>query len=965
MVAEDVKAYVASRGFIGATSQQVFDRRICHAPKQVLSLKEWKAEKKKGNDVDQRKDRWAPKTAGPRAVDIKKKSKATEKPVLKLSENWEVSQLPYKISESNFTSTQNKEMEERILKRVAEIKESIETQLESKRAELVHRGVFREDHNHARLQSQFRVELRRRLKLGDIRRSIVNEMNKEMKNNNFMGALESKLNTILQALDQADSKKPAPTAHAHAHALPHTHTHAGAATAAPAPLPEAAVKPAPGPASVRRMKGPDPKLLNRNTRKVHRLHAAVMAAQERDVEARPVSKEMPKETQRVVPDGPWDKLPSWAQVNDGDMAMSRFDETQKLNESDFLAPLDGGGGQEGDKQGASHQTPPPGWELGQRVPSRMSGNTPENGTRAIVFGDQVSMFARNVWQRPHDSDLQRRHEISLVEGARRFGQTPDESTPDDYEWFDRVFELVEGFHSVSGPHRSVLSRHPGASTTPFATTAGSSTSLAAEGPWDPLNPPPAPIGHPRTSYMQADSARSSVAGTPPVEDQRFRYLQGDIAKRGSTNILSDYTPWRTRAETKPKPPPPTITSSDGQLTLRVAKSAITPRTTVAVPTGPPLDVVAVSGDVAPGGDDSGLEKERVLNDSAGDAGDERDEERDPLFDRDTEWLIGAGRKVAKEVGAMFTELLAEEAAMATGEYIPGIKLPAAPAVGEMNVPVESDALSRLPPSAEGRRPGAIAVPRAKKGKVVPPRATTPGAEGKFPVPPSDHSLRKKMMSLGVSESDTDASVWAENPSTGPGTPPSPAPTGGPANNAGVLSKGLPGVSSAAASGSPLFDPQFGVIPRDARPVPLPDSIQLRVEKVWADLHFPLQQKLDWAVKYTTRTYSPSVGRAMSMWEAATQAILARERAFRLFRKFEVSVRGGADRDEQRRELQATLQSEEHKCRARLAELRDGFGDIATYHGAPYEDKIRLDAETFLNLLETERQGAASREHQHS
>eukprot|EP00741_Cyanophora_paradoxa_P012177 tig00020603_g11765.t1 len=140
-------------------------------------------------------------------------------------------------------------------------------------------------------------------------------------------------------------------------------------------------------------------------------------------------------------------------------------------------------------------------------------------------------------------------------------------------------------------------------------------------------------------------------------------------------------------------------------------------------------------------------------------------------------------------------------------------------------------------------------------------------------------------------------------------------------------------------------------------------LQARLERVQEQLEMPLRERLDMAIKYTTREHAPRLERAVAAWEDAARAVAKVEDIVRhleeVDRQWEERRLVGARMAEEPRDRPAAeseeaflkeravfseaLERYSERCRNALESVRRNCGDEVTLRGAPYAEKMARDA----------------------
>lgn len=155
------------------------------------------------------------------------------------------------------------------------------------------------------------------------------------------------------------------------------------------------------------------------------------------------------------------------------------------------------------------------------------------------------------------------------------------------------------------------------------------------------------------------------------------------------------------------------------------------------------------------------------------------------------------------------------------------------------------------------------------------------------------------------------------------------------------------------------------------------SAQARLEKVWGSLHMTDSLKLDMAIKYSSDGYAEILEQAIAAWELAAQCVVERENvmaeleAFERLasdpnRFFEFGYRGSSaarlDEARIRSRLYKRLEDMVPTIKRAVEHVKQHFGDVITYRGRPYLDKMRSDRVEMLYWLQEERKQLAIDDH---
>ncbi|XP_058945036.2 coiled-coil domain-containing protein 87 isoform X1 [Pocillopora verrucosa] len=155
------------------------------------------------------------------------------------------------------------------------------------------------------------------------------------------------------------------------------------------------------------------------------------------------------------------------------------------------------------------------------------------------------------------------------------------------------------------------------------------------------------------------------------------------------------------------------------------------------------------------------------------------------------------------------------------------------------------------------------------------------------------------------------------------------------------------------------------------------SPQDRLERLWTLLCMPDTQRLDMAIKYSAEPYSSNLLEAITFWEIATEVILDRESLMtkledfertasdpnRFFSKENNGSSASRIKESKTRDwFNKRLTRIESQIKRSVTDVQRQFGDIVTFQGRPYLEKINLDrTEMFYWLQQERRQHTMDRE----
>ncbi|XP_033125153.1 coiled-coil domain-containing protein 87-like [Anneissia japonica] len=155
------------------------------------------------------------------------------------------------------------------------------------------------------------------------------------------------------------------------------------------------------------------------------------------------------------------------------------------------------------------------------------------------------------------------------------------------------------------------------------------------------------------------------------------------------------------------------------------------------------------------------------------------------------------------------------------------------------------------------------------------------------------------------------------------------------------------------------------------------SPQHRLEKIWAALQVPDNLRLDMAIKYSSDGHVEKLDSCIEHWESAMvlvlerEAILGRLEAFERLasdpnRFFQKGYRGLAtarlEEARQRSHIYLQLEELDKKVKKKVQFVCKEFGDVITFQGRPYLEKMKLDRTEMLYWLQQERRQHALERH---
>lgn len=145
-------------------------------------------------------------------------------------------------------------------------------------------------------------------------------------------------------------------------------------------------------------------------------------------------------------------------------------------------------------------------------------------------------------------------------------------------------------------------------------------------------------------------------------------------------------------------------------------------------------------------------------------------------------------------------------------------------------------------------------------------------------------------------------------------------------------------------------------------------MQRRLERLWTVLHFPEQERLNMAIKYSSNRYYLQIPEMLQAWELAAQTIQERELVLAELEKFEQTAsdpnrffnkatRSFASRLKESRirsQLYCDLAQCESELYVLLYNIKETFNDTVTFRGRPYLAKMESDTVEMLYWLQQER-----------
>ncbi|XP_015267397.1 PREDICTED: coiled-coil domain-containing protein 87 [Gekko japonicus] len=148
-------------------------------------------------------------------------------------------------------------------------------------------------------------------------------------------------------------------------------------------------------------------------------------------------------------------------------------------------------------------------------------------------------------------------------------------------------------------------------------------------------------------------------------------------------------------------------------------------------------------------------------------------------------------------------------------------------------------------------------------------------------------------------------------------------------------------------------------------------LQRRLERLWTVLHFTEQERLDMAIKYSSKRYYLLLPDMLQSWEIAAQCIQDRELLLSELESFEQTA-SDPNRFFSRATRSVVLRMKESRIRSRLYSelsscdselcvilnhIKETFNDIVTFKGRPYLEKMEWDIVEMLYWLQQERRAS--------
>ncbi|XP_072528699.1 coiled-coil domain-containing protein 87 isoform X5 [Salminus brasiliensis] len=147
------------------------------------------------------------------------------------------------------------------------------------------------------------------------------------------------------------------------------------------------------------------------------------------------------------------------------------------------------------------------------------------------------------------------------------------------------------------------------------------------------------------------------------------------------------------------------------------------------------------------------------------------------------------------------------------------------------------------------------------------------------------------------------------------------------------------------------------------------QIQAKLERIWTILCLPETQRLDMAIKYSTRAHRDELGEVTAAWEQAAQLIQQRECLLSQLEKFEMVAsdpsrffqhghRGSSaarmTEATHREKLECQIAAVDKVLSKTIHHISVTYNDTVTYKGRPYREKMRWDRTEMLYWLQQER-----------
>eukprot|EP00116_Pleurobrachia_bachei_P000369 sb/3460631/ len=150
-------------------------------------------------------------------------------------------------------------------------------------------------------------------------------------------------------------------------------------------------------------------------------------------------------------------------------------------------------------------------------------------------------------------------------------------------------------------------------------------------------------------------------------------------------------------------------------------------------------------------------------------------------------------------------------------------------------------------------------------------------------------------------------------------------------------------------------------------LPQDPSLQDRLDSVWLQLEMPDQVRIEMAIKYCNQEPA-QLKRTTELWEGVCGAIVARERHILELEIFEressdpkrlFERQAGRLREEKQRSvLHRRIKKVDKVVHSHIQKVKDKLGDVVTYQGREYKDKMSRDMTEMLYWLQQERRQTA-------
>ncbi|KXS15139.1 hypothetical protein M427DRAFT_330614 [Gonapodya prolifera JEL478] len=152
-------------------------------------------------------------------------------------------------------------------------------------------------------------------------------------------------------------------------------------------------------------------------------------------------------------------------------------------------------------------------------------------------------------------------------------------------------------------------------------------------------------------------------------------------------------------------------------------------------------------------------------------------------------------------------------------------------------------------------------------------------------------------------------------------------------------------------------------------LPFASGAEKVLVEVWDILETPQKQKVDMAIKYGSQHFPGNINKALKLWVALSEIIPKREGILDELRNFEMEasdpvrffMSGDAgstsarDRESLKRErIQRDLRGITRECEELCDVVLKRYGDVVTFRGEPYAEKVHRDYPRLLFELESSR-----------